>query len=51
MHTDWSSLSHCDDGSYLTKNQPIHYLNKLEYFIRPIKKNIFSELLAFWKVC
>ncbi len=33
------------------KNPPIHYLNKLEYFIRPIKKNIFSELLAFWKVC
>ncbi len=27
------------------------HLNKLEYFIRPIKKNIFSELLAFWKVC
>ncbi len=27
----------------------IHYLNKLEYFIRPIKKRcIFSELLAFW---
>ncbi len=28
----------------------MHNLNKLEYFIRPIKKNIFSELLAFWKV-
>ncbi len=28
------------------KNPPIHYLNKLEYFI-----HIFSELLAFWKVC
>ncbi len=29
----------CDDlGSHLTKNPPIHYLNKLEYFIRPIKK-------------
>ncbi len=27
------------------------HLNKLEYFIRPIKKNIVSELLAFWKVC
>ncbi len=22
------------------KNPPIHYLNKLEYFIRPIKKNV-----------
>ncbi len=31
------------------------HLNKLEcrgkYFMRPIKKIIFSELLAFWKVC
>ncbi len=26
-------------------------LNKLEYFLRPIKNNIFSELLAFWIVC
>ncbi len=31
--------------------KPTNSLNKLEYFIRPIKKNIFSELLAFWKVC
>ncbi len=28
-----------DFGSHLTKKKtPIHYLNKLEYFIRPIKK-------------
>ncbi len=32
------------------KKKKIHYLIKLEYFIRPIKNN-FSELLAFWKVC
>ncbi len=30
--------------------KPTH-LNKLEYFIRPKKKYIFSELLAFWNVC
>ncbi len=36
---------------WLTFNNkpPIH--NKLEYFISPIKKYIFSELLALWKVC
>ncbi len=56
MHTDWSSLIfgyfNCDDFvSYLTRTHQFT-LNKLEYFIRPIKKkNIFSELLAFWKVC
>ncbi len=43
MHTAWSSLSlwffNCDDfGSHLTKNNQFT-LNKLEYFIRPIKKH------------
>ncbi len=32
------------------KNPPIHYLNKLEYFIRPIIIWFFCELLAFWKM-
>ncbi len=53
MHTDWSSLSYfnCDDFvSHLIKTYQFT-LNKLEYFIRPLKKNMFSELLAFWKVC
>ncbi len=61
-HSDeqWTHVSYCNFNfriviSYcivaFNKNPPIHYLNKLEYFIRPIKKNIFSELLAFWKVC
>ncbi len=36
--------------AHINKNPAIHYLNKLEYFIRRIKKNIFSELLVFWKV-
>ncbi len=38
-------------GSHLTKPPPIHYLNKFKYFKRPIKKNIFGEMLAFWEVC
>ncbi len=47
MHTDWSSLSLW--FFYLwwfrltfNKKPPIHYLNKLEYFIRPIKKEIVN---------
>jgi len=40
----------CDDfGSHLIKKKTIQYLNKLEYFIRPIKKKFFCEFLAFWK--
>ncbi len=43
MHTDWSSLSLWFFQLWwfrltFNKNPPIHYLNKLEYFIRPIKK-------------
>ncbi len=45
MHTDWNSLSLL--FFYLwwfwltfNKNPPIHCLNKLEYFIRPIKKTL-----------
>ncbi len=43
MHTDWSSLSLWFFELWwfwLTFNKipPIHYLNKLEYFIRSIKK-------------
>ncbi len=36
---------------HIKKKTPIHNLNKLEYFIRPIIKKIVSELLAFWNVC
>ncbi len=48
MHTDWSSLSsfNCDDfGSHLTETN----LNKLEYFIRPIKKTFFVNCWPSWK--
>ncbi len=43
MHTDWSSLSLWFFQLWwfwliFNKNPPIHNLNKLEYFIRPIKK-------------
>ncbi len=54
MQTDWSRLSLCffncnDFCSHLTnsnKSQQIRIFHKTNK-----KKNIFSELLAFWKVC
>ncbi len=50
MHTDWSSLSLWFFQLWwfrltFNKNPPIHYLNKLEYFIRPIKK---KNLVNCW---
>ncbi len=52
MHTDWISWSLGSFVMILAHIVPdtlIHYLNKLEYFIRPIQF-FFCELLAFWKV-
>ncbi len=41
MHTDWSRLSLW----FFNCVSPIHHLNKLEYFIRPIK-NIFLWIVG-----
>ncbi len=54
MHTDWSSLSLWFFELWwfwltFNKNPPIHYLNKLEYFIRAIKKNSFVNYLPSGK--
>ncbi len=55
MHTDWSSLSLCFFLivmilAHFYKKPPIHYLNKLEYFLRPIKNSLVN-CWPFWKVC
>ncbi len=43
-------MHNCDDfGFHLTKTHQFT-TQQLEYFIRPNNNNIFSELLAFWKV-
>ncbi len=51
MHTDWSSLNLWFFQLWwfwitFNKNPPIHYLNKLEYFIRPIKKKHFYWIVG-----
>ncbi len=61
MHTDWSSLSLWFFKLWwfrltFNKSPPIHYLNKLEYFIRPTRKTFLvnrwpSESMFIYCIC
>ncbi len=55
MHTDWSSFSlcffNCDDLANIDKKPTNSPSQQIRILHKTNKKNIFSELLAFWEVC